>query len=173
MYCPEESHSTTAPLKTRQELENYWLSFFSKTQHQGLKYKISFTGGEVTVNKNFLPFVCWLQENFSKHIHSIGLTSNGSASERYYLRLIQHVDTLTFSTHSEFFNQDKFLNTVLKVAQRAQQLHKSVHVNIMDEYWAGSTVAEVRDFCLANNINHSINSINYDRRTRQSPLLRT
>ena len=79
---------------------------YDKTKHLELPYKISFTGGEVTANRNFLPLVQFIREHYT--IQQIVVTTNGSASTNYYLRLAELVEAISFSTHSEFWDEDKF-----------------------------------------------------------------
>jgi hypothetical protein len=45
-----------------------------------LQYKIAFTGGEVTANKDFLPFLEWLRDNYNKYLSQLLITTNGSAT---------------------------------------------------------------------------------------------
>ena len=78
MYCPPKYHNLIDADLTLLEFQNRWNEIFAKTQKRGLKYKLSFTGGEVTVNKNFLPFLQWLDMNYKEYISEIGFTTNGS-----------------------------------------------------------------------------------------------
>lgn len=160
-YCPSFLHSNTANLKSFDELANYWTQIFQKTQHLNLPYKVVFSGGEVTTNKNFLPFLEWLDVNYKDHICERGLTTNGSASTKYYFKLINVLDWISFSSHSEFFDKERFVDTIIAVNLYSRELKKSIHVNIMDEPWAQETVKELKQVCQANFINHSVNPI-YD-----------
>jgi MoaA/NifB/PqqE/SkfB family radical SAM enzyme len=103
VYCPSELHDMTSKHPDFEKLKKVWDDFYDKTNHLGLPYKISFTGGEVTANKSFLPLIEYLR-NSKFNIGQIIVTTNGSASLKYYQRLSSLVDALTFSTHSEFFN---------------------------------------------------------------------
>ena len=129
--------------------------------HLGAQRRQSFTGGEVTVNKNFLPFVEWIRENYKNRIHSIGVTTNGSASTNYYLRLLAAVEYITFSSHLEFFDQDKFINTVIDVSNYARGLGKSVHVNIMDEDDQDHIINKMKIMFDQHQVFYSINPISY------------
>ena len=53
MYCPEKYHNLTDTDLTLAELQSRWEVIFAKTQKRGLKYKLAFSGGEITANKNF------------------------------------------------------------------------------------------------------------------------
>ena len=56
-YCPPDLHDDTSPHPDLNRLKQAWDSFYSKTHNLKLPYKISFTGGEVTANKSFLPLI--------------------------------------------------------------------------------------------------------------------
>jgi MoaA/NifB/PqqE/SkfB family radical SAM enzyme len=57
MYCPTKWHDSTGVLHDLSKLQSAWQLIVSQTKHLNLPYKLSFSGGEVTINKNFLPFV--------------------------------------------------------------------------------------------------------------------
>jgi len=173
MYCPDYLHNLTSADKTLDELKTLWLSIIEKTQHKNMQYKISFTGGEVTVNENFLPFVQWLDQNYSDQINTVGITTNGSASKKYYETLINTgiVKFISFSVHSEFFNEKKFFENVVNTHVNAKLLDKNIHVNIMNEYWNAINIQKYCDFLTKNNINHSVNEIHYEAKIRDFNLL--
>ena len=89
-----------------------WRNIYEQASTRGLEFKLSFTGGEVTANKNFLPLIQWMRENYNDIKH-IAVTTNGSASERYYLRLADKVESISFSTHSEHMDEQEFFNKSL------------------------------------------------------------
>jgi MoaA/NifB/PqqE/SkfB family radical SAM enzyme len=78
MYCPRELHDTSKP-HDLETLKKVWTNIYNKSVDKNLKYKISFTGGEVTANKSFLPLIQWLREVYPE-IKMISITTNGSAS---------------------------------------------------------------------------------------------
>jgi MoaA/NifB/PqqE/SkfB family radical SAM enzyme len=96
-YCPTELHDNISAHPELDTLKQVWQSFYNNTHARGLPYKISFTGGEVTANRSFLPLIEYLRDNFT--IDQIIVTTNGSASTDYYLRLAELVDAISFSTH--------------------------------------------------------------------------
>ena len=57
MYCSSEWHDDVSPHYTLETMKTVWKNIVSKTQHLNLPYKLSFSGGELTTNKDFLPFV--------------------------------------------------------------------------------------------------------------------
>jgi len=165
VYCPPELHDMTSKHPDLEKLKQVWNNFYNKTKHLGLPYKISFSGGEVTANKSFLPLVEYLREN-EFNINQILLTTNGSASLKYYQHLSTLVDAISFSTHSEFFDEKEFFSKVKKINELMIRPEKSVHVNVMDEWWIPDRVVLYQKWLTDNNISHSVNRIHYsgDRR---------
>ena len=161
MYCPNEWHDSVSKHKTLSELQQAWKNVFEKTSGRGLKYKLMFTGGEVTANKSFLPLIEYLRSN-DFNIGQLIVTTNGSASKAYYLRLAELVDSISFSTHTEFWNEHKFFDTVIAINQVMIRPEKSIHVNIMDEPEARHRQQDFLSILDEHNISSSINKINYD-----------
>jgi molybdenum cofactor biosynthesis enzyme MoaA len=166
-YCPDELHDTTSRPHDLETLKTAWKNVYQKTQHLGLKYKISLTGGEVTANKNFLPFITWLKSEYNESIAMLIVTSNGSASVNYYKKLANLVEAISFSTHSEFMDEQAFFNKVLKINQIMIPPKKSLHVNVMDEYWNKDRIEIYRKWLEKHRINYSINEIIYSLGTRK------
>jgi MoaA/NifB/PqqE/SkfB family radical SAM enzyme len=146
-----------------EKLKKVWNDFYDKTNHLGLPYKISFTGGEVTANKSFLPLIEYLR-NSKFNIGQILVTTNGSAGLKYYQRLSGLVDALSFSTHSEFFNEKEFFTKVKKIDALMVRPKKSFHVNVMDEWWNQDRIELYKQWLIKNNISHSINLISFNNR---------
>jgi organic radical activating enzyme len=168
MYCPAELHDKTSQHHDLETLQNILHQVIKKTEHLNLQYKIVFTGGEVTTNRNFLPLVEWIkQQPYSTQIF---FTSNGSASLKYYTRLAGLVNGMSFSTHSEFMDEKKFFTAAKALNNIMIRPEKSFHVNIMDEYWNKSRSVMYEKFCQEHNISHSVNWINYNHQTRTQIL---
>jgi molybdenum cofactor biosynthesis enzyme MoaA len=165
MYCPTELHDSTSRPHDLETMQQVWRNIHLKTQHKNLPYKISFTGGEVTANKNFLPLVEWLRTNYPD-IAMILLTTNGSASQRYYEKLAGVVDSISFSTHSEYMDEQRFFDTVLAVDRLMTRPAKSVHVNIMNEHWNQDRIELYQQWLTKHNISYTVNEINYTEATR-------
>jgi len=165
MYCPTELHDSTSRPHDLETMQQVWRNIHLKTHHKNLPYKISFTGGEVTSNKNFLPLVKWLKDNYAD-VAMILLTTNGSASQRYYEKLAGVVDSISFSTHSEHMEEQRFFDTVLAVDRLMIRPAKSVHVNIMDEHWNQDRIKLYQQWLTKHNISHSVNQIDYTKATR-------
>ena len=159
-YCPDELHDTTSRPHDLDTLKTAWKNVYQKTQHLGLKYKISFTGGEVTANKNFLPFLEWLRSEYAD-IAMVVLTTNGSASANYYIKLTNVVESISFSTHSEFMDEEEFLDKTVRVNSVMVRPHRSFHVNIMNETWNTEGIARYKTFLDEHKISYTVNEIFY------------
>ena len=171
MYCPPELHDDTSRPHDLETMQIVWRNIYDKTQHLGLKYKISFTGGEVTANKNFLPLVNWLRSTYAD-IAMIVITTNGSASANYYLKLARVVEAISFSTHSEFMIEEEFFDKAVKVNSIMISPNKSFHVNIMDEYWNKEGIKRYKSILDSYQINYSTNKIDYSNQIRTYPIER-
>jgi hypothetical protein len=173
MYCPPTRHQIDPDMLSLNELQKYWIQIYEKTNHQKKPYKINFSGGEVTINKNFSPFLTWLHTHYGHNIKQMGVTTNGSASKSYYLNLFKNLNFISFSTHTEHINEDKFFESAVACAAYAKVTPgKSFMVNIMEEFWAESKVKQYREFCKTNNINYSISKIDYGLQTRPIPIFK-
>jgi len=166
MYCPDKWHSLTSGTKSLDELKRCWVEIVDKTKHRGLKYKISLTGGEVTVNQDLMPFVAWLNSEYKDQIESIGMVTNGTASRRLYIDLLKYLNWISFSIHSEFFNEKKFFINVLAARLSTVESDKTVHVNIMDEPWNHDRIKIYKNFLTEYNINYSVSEIDWSLKIR-------
>lgn len=170
MYCQPELHDMTSSHPDLSKLKSAWDSFYKKTKHLNLPYKLSFTGGEVTANKSFLPIIEYLSGgNFN--IAQIFVSTNGSASENYYRKLSKLVTGISFSTHSEFFNEAEFFTKVQTIDKIMIRPDKSVHVNIMDEWWNADRILLYRAWLDKHNISYTVNKINYQHANRTIPII--
>jgi hypothetical protein len=165
MYCPTNLHDSTSVPHSLETMQTAWKNIHAKSKHLGLDYKISITGGEITANRNFLPFVQWLRSNYAE-VKEIHVTTNGSASLGYYKNLAQVVESICFSTHSEFFDEKKFFQKAMAIDQVMIRPAKSFHVNIMNEYWNQDRIAMYRQLLDENCISYSVNEIDYSFKTR-------
>ena len=169
MYCPTEWHDDTSAHPDLEQLKAVWQSFYTKTKDLGLPYKIAFSGGEVTANKSFLPLVAYIKEFGPSEIF---VTTNGSASLRYYQSLAELVNGISFSVHSEHINEAEFFAKVQAINSIMIRPERSVHVNIMDEFWNQERIKLYADWLNKNNISYSINRIDYTKQTRPEPQLK-
>jgi len=112
-YCSSLLHDANdLTQKSLEDMKNIWYIIYDQIKDNFNKVDIGFTGGEVTINKNFLPFIRWLHKNYNI-VNYMSLTTNGSASTAYYLEAIKYLSHLTLSTHLEWFNERKFFETVV------------------------------------------------------------
>lgn len=160
MYCSSELHDTTSRPHDLDTMQNVWRNIYAKTHQIGLKYKINFSGGEVTANKNFLPLVEWLRANYAD-IAVIVITTNGSASANYYSKLAEVVESISFSTHSEFMNEKEFFDKTITINKLMFKLRKSFHVSVMNEYWNKDRIELYKKILDKHKINYTVNEINY------------
>ena len=169
MYCPSAWHDNTSEHPDLDDLKQVWDNFYENTRNQQLPYKVSFTGGEVTANRSFLPLVEYIcNGNFGTG--QILVTTNGSASKNYYTKLANLVDAISFSTHSEFFNEQEFFDKVYAIHQLMPRPNKSVHVNIMDESWNQHRIPVYQSWLDQRGVSHSINVIDYTNKIRNAPV---
>lgn len=169
MYCRPFLHDLTSQPHSLELMQKAWQSIHEKTKHLGLLYKISFTGGEVTSSKSFLPLVRWLRETYPdiQHVH---VSSNGSASTRYYKELGRLIESMSFSTHSEFIDEQKFFTTVEAINQLMVRPKKSFHLDIMNEYWNENRIQLYKSWAEERDISYSVNEINYGYATRDTNI---
>ena len=169
MYCSPDWHDNTSSFKSLEELQDAWCKVFDKTKNLNLPYKISFVGGELTANKNFLPFVTWLRANYAEHLFKVMVTTNGSASTRYYEKMIAAIDNITFSVHTEHIDEAKFFNMILDLSRNLPE-GKFLQVIIMNEYWNADRIPMYVKLLEDNNISYLVNEIDYTYKTREQPI---
>jgi organic radical activating enzyme len=169
MYCPTKWHDTTSPHHSLETLQQAWTSIYEKTKHTELPYKIAFTGGEVTGNKNFLPFVEWLRANYADKIFMLLVTTNGSATFKYYSNLFNSIDNISFSVHSEHIDEQKFFNMIIDL-KKSIDSDRFLHVNIMNEFWNQDRIVAYCKLLTEHGVSHNVNEIDYELQTRKVPL---
>ena len=171
MYCPTELHDNTSTPHDLETMQTTWRNIYEQASTRGLEFKLSFTGGEVTANKNFLSLIEWMRENYNDIKH-IAVTTNGSASENYYLKLADQVESISFSTHSEHMDEQEFFNKSLTLHRIMTRPQKSFHVNIMDEFWNQDRILMYKKWLSDHDISYSMNSINLTNKIREYPILK-
>lgn len=171
MYCDASWHDNHSNMLDLSSMQQIWQNVWNKTSHLNLPYKLSFTGGEVTVNKDFLPFITWLRHNTAWKIFQILATTNGSASVTYYQRMFEVVDNISFSMHSEHINEQDFFSKIIKLHQFIDK-QRFLHVNIMNEWWNKDRIKLYADILASNGISYSVNEINYAHQTRTIPIMK-
>jgi len=161
-YCFPSRHyyikNSNYKLKSSHELRMYWDIIHKSINNRIID--IYFSGGEPTLNKNLLDFIIHIKGY--KNVNNIGVTSNGSASPAYYIKLLNHIDSLTLSTHNEFFNEKKFFKNVLICAKYAKYAkNKLFHISIMNEK-INPRIKLYQEFLSKHNISHNLQNIRYD-----------
>ena len=171
MYCPTKWHNDTDQHHSLDTLKLAWTEIYRRSQHLGLPYKISFTGGEVTNNKNFIPFVTWLRTEYGNSIFQLLVTTNGSATLKYYAKLFEVIDNVSFSTHSEHINERKFFDMIIALHNTIDS-SRFLHVNIMNESWNQDRIAKYKEILITNGISYNINEVDYSLQTRSHPVFK-
>lgn len=161
MYCPDDRHNDFSTLPDFETMCSYWQQVYEKTKHRNLPYSINFSGGEATINKNFIRVVEWLTDNYSDSVLKMHVTTNGSASLSYYFRLLEKITAISFSTHTEYMD-DNFLDKIKALTIYAKANNKMAFVNVMQEYWATDKIKKIVEFCKTHNIPYAISKINYN-----------
>jgi organic radical activating enzyme len=157
-YCPDNWHDDSSPHLTLKQLIQAWEKIV-QLNPTDTKYDLSFLGGEPTLNKDFLPFLKWLHTNFKDNLINVGLITNGTASSSYYQKIVMYCNWITFSTHSEFMNEQKFFKNVLDANISSKKYKCMVNVNIMNESWHQHRNAQYKDFLDQNGISNYIHPI--------------
>ena len=170
MYCSPDWHDSTSQHHSLETLQEAWRRVHEKTQHHALPYKISFVGGELTTNKHFLPFVTWLREQYNDQLFKLMVTTNGSATFKYYSKLFEAIDNISFSVHSEFIDEQKFFDMIVKLKKSIDST-RFIHVEIMNEFWNQDRILKYQEILDQHNISYTVNEIDYKYQTRQIPIM--
>ena len=119
-YCPKSLHDGSIEWQDLGKVKQ----FISKVKEHHLDKNIyfEFTGGEVTMYKNFLEICQYCADLDIK----VGLISNGSRTIRYWEENNQYFDHICLSFHPEFADEKHFIEVVKTVHNDLR-----THVNIM------------------------------------------
>jgi len=169
-YCADSLHDFISPHRSLENLITIADNMKKNILHD--KIRIWFTGGEPTVNPNFLKFCKYL---YADGRFLLGLNTNGSRTTRYYLNLLECVDTIQFSSHFEFLKDDKFKETLTTLVKETYGSGKAVNINLMmePEYWdrAVSLIKHCKQFSIEYHIKRIRNKDNFTSINRQySPI---
>ena len=142
-YCPVHRHDNFSKHATLEELKNN-VDFLFEYTDLYMTYRrtkianFGFTGGEPTVNPNFIPFAKYLRSEYEEKYADrweagFALTTNGAMSEKMGQAVMENFDHATVSYHSESDNKLK-----QQVKDRILQFHYqgglhdfTVSVNVM------------------------------------------
>lgn len=110
-YCPTHRHdnfSSHASLEQLKESADFVFEYIDiYMEYRDFKYaSIGFTGGEPTVNPNFIEFVQYFKSLYAEKYKSrwdcsFALTSNGAMSQKMAEAIIQNFHHITISYHTE------------------------------------------------------------------------
>ncbi len=137
-YCPAHRHDNFSPHASIDNLKNtteFLFEYISViAEHRINKdFHISFTGGEPTVNPNFVEFVKYVKDKREQYADKftvkLDLTTNGAMSEKMASAVIENFDFVTVSYHAEAVQKLKN-----QVVERIKQLHTggiNLKVNVM------------------------------------------
>lgn len=160
-YCPPRWHDKTSKDLTLEELKTAWIKIIKVTEHKPQLINLSILGGEPSLNKNLLPFLKWVRENYSNNIGAIGTVTNGSAQSSFYTELVSYCNWVTFSTHSEFMNERKFFRNVIKAYKASKKTGSMIMVNLMQESWYNERIELYQKFLNKYNIANYMHQIEY------------
>lgn len=165
-YCPVHRHDNFSPHATLEQLKNNvdFLYEYIDTymQHRDFKLaSISFTGGEPTVNPNFITFIQYLKTKYlneysDKWQADFALTSNGAMSKKMAQKVMENMRHCTVSYHAESDNKLK-----QQVRDRIMQFHTegpsygfTVSVNVMFHASYFDECKELCDFLYKNGVKY-------------------
>lgn len=109
-YCWPWIHNNTDPHKSLEQLMKA-TSLIENRFIKGETVNFIISGGEPTVNKDFLDWLRYLNAMG----HHVSLHSNGSRLPDYYREIIHYGD-LNLSVHFEFYDRARFVKVVEAVA---------------------------------------------------------
>lgn len=122
-YCPKHSHEGTFPFV---DIEKILL--FSNRINKYYKDKLNkevyflYTGGEVTLFKDFIKLIKMQKENGNK----IGISSNGSKDLDFWQEAMAYLTHVSLSYHCEYTDIIHFVQVINLLKN-----HVTVNVNIM------------------------------------------
>ena len=123
-YCWPWIHNNTDPIKPLEDLMKAAALIESKfTKGEAVNFIIS--GGEPTVNKDFLDFLRYLNAMG----HHVSLHSNGSRLPDYYREIIHYGD-LNISVHFEFYRREKLVKVIEAIAEEKSKFRGIGHLEV-------------------------------------------
>jgi organic radical activating enzyme len=119
-YCPESLHDGSERWHPLESIQGFVKHV--KQIHPEKKIYFEFTGGEVSLFKDFIAICKFCHENGVK----VGFISNGSRTIRWWKENKQHFDHVNLSFHVEYADPKHFRNVVEEI-----RLDVVTHVNVM------------------------------------------
>lgn len=149
-YCPAHRHDNFSPHASLEELKNsvdflfQYIDTYMDYRFLRKETSISFTGGEPTVNPNFIKFAKYLKDEYQKRYShkwhaGFALTSNGAFSQKMADAIIENMDHITVSFHTEadpklkktIIDRILYIHNHNKGRRSNDPLHCSISVNVM------------------------------------------
>jgi MoaA/NifB/PqqE/SkfB family radical SAM enzyme len=151
-YCPSHRHDNFSPYASLEELENTadflfsYISLISRYRNNK-DFHVSFTGGEPTVNPNFIEFAKYIKKEYTKKYLNqfnlkLDLTTNGAMGNKICDAVIQNFDFVTVSYHAE--SNDKLKQQVKSRISDFAKSNVKLKVNVM---FHSQYFDECKDLC--------------------------
>ena len=110
-YCPAHRHDNFSAHATLESLKNnvdflYEYIDLYMTHRKFKEVNIGFTGGEPTVNPNFIPFAQYIKKQYEEKYSQkwncgFALTTNGAMSKKMAQAVMENFGHATVSYHAE------------------------------------------------------------------------
>ena len=165
-YCPVHRHDNFSPHATLDSLKDN-VDFLYEYIDLHLQYRkskianIGFTGGEPTVNPNFIPFAQYLRSEYDtkykdKWECGFALTTNGAMGEKMGQAVMENFDHATVSYHSESDNKLKqqVKDRILQFHYQGEMNNFTVSVNVMFHAEYFDECKELCEFLEGHNVDY-------------------
>lgn len=161
-YCRDYLHSTVEdflPLDLMKATVDKICSKFKDS-----KIRIWFTGGEPTLNKDFLNILNYIKETYGEHVN-VGLTTNGTNTVEYYKKVIEYANSISFSCHFQFVKPKELLEKIKQVQKHADELGNtegyqgkfmSLSTNVMMETKHWDDIKEYLHLCKKEGVHYDM-----------------
>jgi hypothetical protein len=153
-YCSKEFHDRVSPHRSFDELRDVWSNVKRQIVPRNMAAAIEFTGGEPTLNPDFLDLVRYLDLTQRPAMRWMGTTTNGTQTLQYYEELTEHLDWICFSTHFEWWDEHDFMTTLLDLNRTLAKRKRrpELSVNLMYETWSLEQVEKIKAIVAAEGI---------------------
>lgn len=138
-YCPSHRHDNFSPHASLEELKNTTQFVFNYIElisqfRNNKDFHLSFTGGEPTVNPDFINFSKFIRNEYNNRYKNLfnlklSLTTNGAMSDQIAQSVIENFDYVTVSYHAEAKTKNK--NNVIEKIKKFASSTVGFKVNVM------------------------------------------
>jgi len=150
-YCIPQIHDMISPHLSFDIMRSVIDKLVQKIPDKVIK--LSFTGGEPTVNPNFAKLIHYINSTY-KDKFILVTTSNGSRTAEYYIGLMD-IMRFVFSAHFEFLDPEVFKKKMKKIYDSNKNM--SVVVMMEPGYW--NNALDIIKFCQENLISFDLKKI--------------